>query len=195
MMRAYRDFCIEKNNMIEVVPPVIVKYKGEGGSEVFNVDYFGSPAYLSQTNQLYLEAASPAVGDCFSVLPCFRAEPSRTVRHLTEYTHIEAELNFVTFDDLLDHLEAMLKHIDAEVKKSGILAEIRQYHKDVQIYELDQEERFARFTYAEYVEKLKEYGITKEGTENEYYTADEVIFVHVSGIIRVGIRSERMPTL
>lgn len=172
MIQAYREYCIDVEGMIEVIPPVIVKYKGEGGSEVFNIDYFGSDAYLSQTSQLYLEAASPAVGDCFCVLPSFRAEKSKTPRHLTEYTHVEGELNFVTFDDLLDHLEGVLKHIDRKVGDSGILEEIQKHNPDANIYRLPNEP-FVRMTYAEYIEKLKEYGITKEGTNNEYYTADE----------------------
>ncbi|MES1903971.1 MAG: hypothetical protein MHPSP_004354, partial [Paramarteilia canceri] len=158
--------------MVEVIPPTLSKYKGEGGSDVFSVKYFQKEAYLCQTSQLYLEAAVPVVGSCYCVLPSFRAEKSRTVRHLTEYSHAEAELPFFDLDDLMDHLESLIRFVNKRVKESEIIQEIKLTNPDAEINYLS-EEPFLRYTYKEYVDELKKLGITKEGTDNEFYTHDE----------------------
>ena len=103
------------NDWIEVTAPVIVKGSVEGGSTLFNLKYFEDDAFLSQSAQLYLEAMIFSLGPVWSITPSFRAEKSRTVRHLTEFLHLEAEAPWVSLDDLLKVQEELItfviKHI------------------------------------------------------------------------------------
>jgi asparaginyl-tRNA synthetase len=100
-----------ENGWLEVTAPIIVKGAVEGGSTLFKVKYFDEEAYLSQSAQLYLEAMIFSLGPVWSLTPSFRAERSRTVRHLAEFSHLEAEAPWVTLEDLLKVQEQLVWYI------------------------------------------------------------------------------------
>jgi asparaginyl-tRNA synthetase len=106
------------NDWMEITAPIIVKGAVEGGSTLFKVKYFNNDfAYLSQSAQLYLEAMVFSLGPVWSLTPSFRAENSRTVRHLSEFTHLEAEAPWVDLEDILNVQERLVSYIVENVIK------------------------------------------------------------------------------
>lgn len=110
ILRYAREWFIE-NNWLEVNTPGIVKDAVEGGSTLFKLKYFDEEAYLSQSAQLYLEAMVFSLGPVWSITESFRAEKSRTVRHLAEFTHLEAEAPWIILDDILRIQEQLISYI------------------------------------------------------------------------------------
>jgi len=120
VLTAFRQVYLE-DHITEVTPPCMVQTQVEGGSTLFSFKYYGEDAYLTQSSQLYLETALASLGDVYCIAPSFRAERSHTRRHLSEYTHIEAELAFVSFDELLNHVEdTICRVIDKVMAVPGI---------------------------------------------------------------------------
>ncbi len=107
LLRALREF-LDGEEVLEMTPPILSGNAAEGGAEAFQIDYFGRPGYLSQTAQLYLEALIFPNERVYALTPSFRAEKSRTPRHLTEYLHLEVELAWTGLDELLAFEERMV---------------------------------------------------------------------------------------
>jgi len=101
LMAAAREF-LRREGFVELTFPIIIATATEGGAELFPVDYFGRRAFLAQSSQLYKQSAVPAFGRVFSIAPSFRAEKSRTRKHLTEFWQIDVEAALVTKRDLMD---------------------------------------------------------------------------------------------
>lgn len=114
VLQAARQWFID-NDWIEVNVPTIVKSAVEGGSTLFSLKYYDDDAYLSQSAQLYLEALVFSLGPVWTLAPSFRAEKSRTVRHLAEFLHLEAESPWIEMDDLLRNQEKLLCGIVQEI--------------------------------------------------------------------------------
>jgi asparaginyl-tRNA synthetase len=114
IMRAAQEY-FDTNGFIRTDPPILTPAACEGTSTLFELDYFGDPAYLTQSGQLYLEATALALGKVYSFGPTFRAEKSKTRRHLTEFWMIEPEVAFMDLDGVMDLAEAFLTHIVSRV--------------------------------------------------------------------------------
>eukprot|EP01104_Vermistella_antarctica_P013575 TRINITY_DN4130_c0_g1_i2.p1 TRINITY_DN4130_c0_g1~~TRINITY_DN4130_c0_g1_i2.p1 ORF type:complete len:701 (+),score=232.61 TRINITY_DN4130_c0_g1_i2:88-2103(+) len=153
------------NGFVEVQPPTIVQTQAEGGSELFEVDYFGEKAYLTQSSQLYLETVLPAVGDTFSLVSSYRAEPSRTRRHLAEYTHLEAELAFINFSDLLEHLEDFVCNVIQRVLDSPHGDLLRKTNPDIAV----PKRPFKRLEYTDALTFCRENNIYKDEKTKEHF--------------------------
>src|ERR1700733_14786580 len=110
IIKAARDF-LDDNGFILTDPPILTPAACEGTSTLFPVDYFGDEAYLTQSGQLYIESTALALGKVYSFGPTFRAEKSKTRRHLTEFWMVEPELAYATLDDLMALAENFLSFL------------------------------------------------------------------------------------
>jgi asparaginyl-tRNA synthetase len=110
IMRAAQEY-FDTNGFVRTDPPILTPAACEGTSTLFELDYFGDPAYLTQSGQLYIEATALALGKVYSFGPTFRAEKSKTRRHLTEFWMIEPEVAFMELEGDMQLAEAFLTHI------------------------------------------------------------------------------------
>lgn len=117
IIRATYEF-FNDNGFTKMDPPILTGSAPEGTSELFATKYFDEDAYLSQSGQLYMEAAAMAQGRVFSFGPTFRAEKSKTRRHLIEFWMIEPEMAFVEFEENLEVQEQYVSHIVQSVLKN-----------------------------------------------------------------------------
>ncbi len=139
----------------EYQSPIFQATQAEGGSTLFSVNYFGKPVYLAQTWQLYAEPAIFSLEKIYTIAPSFRAEKSKTSRHLTEYWHAEMEIAWGTFKDIQDHGEAVIKHVVKRVLEK-CQEELKILERDVKILEKVRDEPFIRMTYDDALKELKE---------------------------------------
>lgn len=116
--RAFREF-LNGQRFTEIFSPKIVGGNAEGGANVFGLDYFGVPAFLAQSPQFYKQFMVPVHGRVFEIGPVFRAEPSRTSRHLTTYTSMDLEMGPIRgFEDVMQMEAAMVFHVITSVRKN-----------------------------------------------------------------------------
>lgn len=143
---------------VKIDPPILTGSSAEGTTELFHTEYFGEEAYLSQSGQLYLEAAAMAFGKVFSFGPTFRAEKSKTRRHLIEFWMIEPEMAFVDHDESLEVQEQYVSFVVQSVLENCKL-ELNILERDVSKLEKIKAP-FPRVSYDEAIELLKEQGFT-----------------------------------
>lgn len=148
---------LNENGFIKIDAPILTPNACEDTTELFAVDYFDlGKAYLSQSGQLYIEAAIMSVGRCFDFGPVFRAEKSKTRRHLTEFWMMDAEAAFVEHEENLQIQEGLICHIVSSVLQNN--------QKELVLLERDQEPLgkikapFIHLTHKEAVAKLRTLG-------------------------------------
>lgn len=111
LLLGFRDY-LTKRDFIEIHTPKIVGAATEGGANVFRVDYFGRPAYLAQSPQIYKQIMVGALERVFEIGPAFRAEEHYTVRHLNEYNSLDVEMAFISsYHEVMDLLIELLEHM------------------------------------------------------------------------------------
>ncbi|MEX1995667.1 MAG: aspartate--tRNA(Asn) ligase [Candidatus Saccharimonadales bacterium] len=116
-LHSIRSF-LKGQDFTEYNSPKLLSGATEGGAEVFKLDYFGKEATLAQSGQFYKQIMVGVFERGFEINPTYRAEPSATTRHMTEFMHIDAEMGFITFPDLLDLLSNLLNYVVDDVWKN-----------------------------------------------------------------------------
>ncbi|MEK7328297.1 MAG: asparagine--tRNA ligase [Chloroflexota bacterium] len=162
VMRAIREW-LDTNGFLEMSTPIITPSAAEGTSTLFEIDYFGESAYLAQTGQLYNEANIGAFGRVYCFGPTFRAEKSKTRRHLTEFWMVEPEIAYCDLDQLLVIEENFVSHIVQTCLRERA-AELKALGRDTSVLE-KMVPPFPRITYDEAVERLKK--LAAEETDPE----------------------------
>lgn len=155
VIRATYEF-FHMNGFVKVDPPILTGSSPEGTSELFQTKYFDEDAYLSQSGQLYMEAAAMALGKVFSFGPTFRAEKSKTRRHLIEFWMIEPEMAFVEFEESLVVQEQYVTHVIQSVLQNCPI-ELERLDRDLSKLEKIQAP-FPRISYDEAIKFLNDNG-------------------------------------
>ncbi|WP_187470819.1 asparagine--tRNA ligase [Staphylococcus pseudintermedius] len=155
IIRATYEF-FNENGFTKIDPPILTASAPEGTSELFHTKYFDEDAFLSQSGQLYMEAAAMAYGKVFSFGPTFRAEKSKTRRHLIEFWMIEPEMAFTTHEESLEVQEAYVSYVVQSVLKNCQI-ELKLLERDTSKLEKVQAP-FPRISYDDAIKFLHEAG-------------------------------------
>jgi asparaginyl-tRNA synthetase len=164
IIKAARNF-FDERGFILTDPPILTPAACEGTSTLFPVDYFDEEAFLTQSGQLYIEATAMALGKVYSFGPTFRAEKSKTRRHLTEFWMVEPEVAFAELRDIMELAENFISHIVQSVLASR-RDDLKILERDVTKLE-NIKAPFPRITYDDAVKMLEE-GHAQGKVENKF---------------------------
>ena len=164
IIKAARDF-FDERGFVLTDPPILTPAACEGTTTLFPVNYFDEQAYLTQSGQLYIESTAMALGKVYSFGPTFRAEKSKTRRHLTEFWMVEPEVAYAELSDLMDLAEQFISFIVKRCLEKR-RADLQVIGRDVTKLEKI-EPPFPRLQYDEAVKMLQE-GHAKGAVENKF---------------------------
>lgn len=162
-----------KNGFIEISPPMFITSACEGGSTLFSTKYFNNDLFMTQSAQLYSEVLIYSLEKVYTCAPSFRAEKSRTIRHLCEYWHVEPEWAFADMDDVMSVEEDLISYVcqtivnqcSQELEELGVNTERL----------LEVQKPFPRITYREAIERLQKRGFDIKWGEDMGYDEEKVL--------------------
>ena len=166
---------LQKEHFLRFDAPIITPSACEGTTTLFELDYFGEKAYLTQSGQLYLEAAIASFGRAYDFGPIMRAERSKTRRHLIEFWMMDAEAAFVEQDENMDIQEAFIKYVIAYVLEKA-KNELTIIERDTAPLTAILDKPFLRMRYADAIKKLQELGSDIE-SGTDFGNDDETILM------------------
>ncbi len=175
---AIREFFYQRGFVL-IDSPILTPAACEGTSTLFETDYFGEKAYLSQSGQLYLEPAAAAHGKVYCFGPTFRAEKSKTRRHLMEFWMVEPEVAWMRFPELLDLAEEFVSELVARVL-DRCQEELKRLERDTSKLEPATKRPYPRIDYADAIATLQAKGFSVQFGD-DFGGDEETALAHESG--------------
>ena len=160
-LKALRDY-FGKEDFVEVHTPKMIATATEGGAALFPIFYYNKEAFLAQSPQLYKEQLTMSFEKVFEIGPIFRAEPSRTNRHLSEAISIDFEEAYVDYNDVMDRIEELIKSCVATVQN------FVKKNPDIEFQVPDIPDKIPRYKYAELIEKMQNVGVKAQWGDDLY---------------------------
>ena len=161
VLKSIRDYFYEKD-FVEINTPKMIATATEGGAALFPIFYYNKEAFLAQSPQLYKEQLTMSFEKVFEIAPIFRAEPSRTNRHLAEAISIDFEEAFIDYNDVMDRIEDIIKRVVKTTK------EFSQTNSDVEFTIPEVPDKIPRYSYSELVDKMQKAGAKTEWGDDLY---------------------------
>ena len=161
VLKTIRDYFNEQN-FVEINTPKMIATATEGGAALFPIFYYNKEAFLAQSPQLYKEQLTMSFEKVFEIAPIFRAEPSRTNRHLSEAISIDFEEAYVDYNDVMDRIEELIKSCISTVQNF-----VKENH-DVEFTVPDVPDKIPRYKYAELIEKMQAAGVKAQWGDDLY---------------------------
>jgi len=161
VLQAIRDYFYEQE-FIEISTPKMIATATEGGAALFPIFYYNKEAFLAQSPQLYKEQLTMSFEKVFEIAPIFRAEPSRTNRHLSEAISIDLEEAFVDYDNVMSRIEEIIK------RSIKAVSEFVKSNPSTEFIIPEIPEKISRYTYAELVKKMEDVGVKIQWGDDLY---------------------------
>jgi aspartyl-tRNA synthetase len=160
-LRVIRDY-LSTQDFVEINTPKMIATATEGGAALFPIFYYNKEAFLAQSPQLYKEQLTMSFEKVFEIAPIFRAEPSRTNRHLSEAISIDFEEAYVDYNDVMDRIEELVKACITTVQK------FVKDNPDTDFKVPDMPDKIPRYKYSELIEKMQSAGLKTQWGDDLY---------------------------